>query len=191
MAIADQLSSAGIDISEERERYGELLQNADLPTIVGNNSIHQFLSGLITKIEVFECQLVEKGGEGQVSAILAAVESAGRAKAKEIIAENGAGEIGLSDIGKLLNDNQLEGMPCDPPASFDQSTEGVLGYNHSACNHMGNWQFTSVDPKVMCDITNAWISGFVTELSPSAGIEVKETLASGGSCCSATIKIGD
>ncbi|MBF0170970.1 MAG: hypothetical protein HQK87_07780, partial [Nitrospinae bacterium] len=160
------------------------LQGKDLAALVGARSIHQFLQGLITRVQVFEASVVERGGD-RLDLLMESAARHGRLVAGRLAP--GENPPSIADIGRLLNDTQLEGMPCDPPATFTPLPSGEgFDYLHSTCNHMANWSFTGVDPAVMCRLNNRWIAGFVEGLGGSYG--VTETLAEGGKGCKATVK---
>ncbi len=186
MALATLLSQQGSDLGELLARYGEPLAGKDLATLVGERSIHQFLQGIITKVQVFEASLVE-GNADKVDLLLDAAYAHGKEVAGRMAPDGG---LGLEEVVRLLNDTQLEGMPCDPGATFtpDASGDGV-DYTHSACNHMVNWSYTGVDPKVMCRLNNRWIAGFVEGLGGS--YEVAQTIADGATACGARVRTKD
>jgi len=188
-AIAAVLDKAGKGdiVKEMTDGYGEELQGVSLEEIIGDNPIHQFLSGLIAKVQVFESQLVEASGDAFETA-LAAVEEHGRQTATQALGGK-PGPDNYEDIYRYINDYQLEGMPCDPSAEVDLAPEGPMSYAHSACNHIQNWRYTGVDIKKMCDITNTWLKGFVNGLNDKAQFSVDNTIAKGANSCGATVKM--
>jgi hypothetical protein len=187
-SVAAALREAGVEsaaVNKAVADYGEKLAGRDLGEMLGDNSIHQFLYGLIAKIQIFEASLVDLAKDSFDTA-LKAVESHGRETA---VKASGAQTASLEDIYRLIHENQLEGMPCDPGADTTALSQGKLGYFHSTCNHIQNWEYTAVDIKKMCAITNAWIKGFIAGVNGKASYEVKETLAGGAKSCKAEITI--
>lgn len=187
-ALAEALAAAGVgdDLIPLRERYGERLAGKELATLVGENPIHQFLQGLITKVQLFEASLVEAHAD-RVELLYETArrhgEETGRrlAEGKRRTAE---------EIARLLNDTQLEGMPCDPGATFTPFPDGAgFDYTHSACNHIGNWSYTGVDIPTMCRLYNRWIEGFVEGLG--GGFRLEETIADGAARCVARVTADD
>lgn len=190
-SIASALEGAGIESSAVNKAvadYGQRLAGRDLAEMLGDNSIHQFLYGLIAKIQIFEAGLVELAKDKWEVALKAA-ESHGRETAGKALKTSGAKTASLEDIYRLIHDNQLEGMPCDPGAETSMLSPSKLGYYHSTCNHIQNWEYTGVDIKRMCAITNAWIKGFISGVSGTASYEVLQTLADGAKSCKAEISI--
>ena len=189
--IASALEGAGVESAAVKKAvadYGEKLAGRDLADMLGDNSIHQFLYGLIAKIQIFEAGLVDLAKDRWEIALKAA-ESHGRETAGKAVSATGSKNASLEDIYRLIHDNQLEGMPCDPGAETAVISPSKLGYNHSTCNHIQNWEYTGVDIKRMCAITNAWIKGFIAGVNGSASYEVRQTLADGANSCKAEITI--
>lgn len=189
-AIASTMQNNGkADIAESKiKEYGQKLEGADLAALVGDSSIHQSLYGLISKVEVFEASLVAEAGDG-FEKIIQAVEDHGRKSGELAVAEQGDGPADLAAINKYVNDNQLEGMPCDPGAEVAPLDENRTAYRHTACNHIPNWQYTDCPPSKLCAVHNAWLKGFISGLNPSATYSVEKTIADGASSCSAEIKL--
>lgn len=188
-AVATALEASGKgSLNGALTEYGDKLEGADISEILGDNSIHQFLSGLIARVEVLEAKAMDAAGENH-EILLDAAEKHGRETAEKAIEARGSKPENLDEIGQYLNDFCLEGMPCDPGASFESAGE-TLVYGHSACNHLENWGYTNVDPKKMCRLTCSWTKGFVKGLSDNAGFEVKNTIADGANSCSAEVKLG-
>lgn len=190
-SLATAMEGAGVEnaaVAKAVCDYGEKLAGRDLAEMLGDNSIHQFLYGLIAKVQIFEAGLVDLAKD-RFDLALKTAESHGRETALKAMKVSGAKTDSLEDIYRLIHDNQLEGMPCDPGAEIAASPPGKLGYFHSTCNHIQNWEYTGVDIKRMCVITNAWIRGFIAGVSSRASYEVKETLADGANSCKAEITI--
>lgn len=190
-SIASALAGEGVEsaaVNKAVADYGEKLAGRDLADMLGDNSIHQFLYGLIAKVQIFEAGLVDLAKDRWEVALRAA-EAHGRETAGKALKASGAKGASLEDIYRLIHDNQLEGMPCDPGAETAVLSPAKLGYYHSTCNHIQNWEYTGVDIKRMCAITNAWIKGFIAGVSASASYEVKQTLADGASSCKAEITV--
>ncbi|MGK7346269.1 MAG: hypothetical protein ACNS63_10740 [Candidatus Nitrospinota bacterium M3_3B_026] len=187
-AIASALEAAGRggEVKELSDEYGDRLEGQDLEAILGDNPIHQFLSGLIARVEVLESKLVEAAGDDFGKALEAAGEHG--EKTAQAALENAAAPENFEQMYQIINDYQLEGMPCDPGAEVGM-TNGVMRYDHSTCNHLPNWRFTGVDVGRMCDITNAWLNGFIKGLNKDASFSVEKTIAKGAGSCRAELKL--
>ncbi|MBI4665744.1 MAG: hypothetical protein HY751_04955 [Nitrospinae bacterium] len=189
-ALAEALEKSGNGgVGAVVEEYGQRLEGRNLADILGDNSIHQFLYGLIGRAQIMEARLMELAGDGGAQLVKVAEEH-GRQTARGAVAKAGSNPQTLEDIYRQVNDHHMEGMPCDPGAETTQESKTVMGYCHSSCNHIQNWSYTGADVKAMCGLTNAWLAGFVSELNPAAVYEVKETLAEGAGSCRATITLG-
>ncbi len=189
-AIASMLSDNGQKeaVDQKIADYGQKLEGADLAQLVGDNSIHQFLYGLISKVEVFEAGIVETASD--FDKVLQTVEAHGKASAEQALSQSGEAVDDAEALYKYVNDYVLEGMPCDPGAEVQPIDNKRFAYNHTACNHIPNWEYTACSPSKMCAVHNAWLKGFVSGLNSNATLEVKETIADGAGRCSAEISIG-
>lgn len=189
-AIANALKDKGKDteVDAKINEYGQRLAGADLAELVGDNSIHNFLYGLISKVEVFEAGLVALAGDDFETA-RKAVEDHGRASAAKAVEQKGAKPDDLNTLYQYVADYQLEGMPCDPGAEVDPAAQNKLTYGHTTCNHMSNWEYTECPASKMCEIHNAWLQGFVEGLNGSAKYTVKDTIAGGAPRCEAEITL--
>jgi hypothetical protein len=187
-AIADALAKDGVDIAPLTADYGDKLQGANLPDIVGSAPIHQFLTGLITKVQVFEAQVVESAGAEGRDSILAAAHAHGKQSGIDYSAIKGTPDT-LDKVAAMVNDSQLEGMPCDPGAVFGKEGNQVI-YTHTACNHMANWRYTGVSVADMCAINNAWVAGFIAGAAGDGPVyTLEKNLADGADSCCAAITI--
>ena len=171
------------------EEYGERLSGADLGEILGNNSIHNFLYGLISKVEIFEAGLVELAKDEKLEGVLKAVEEHGKATGQKAVEHKGAPPANMEELYQLVADTQLEGMPCDSGAEVSLIDDKTLAYNHSSCNHLANWEYTGCSNQTMCKIHNTWLKGFISGLRENASYEVEQTIADGAQGCAARIKI--
>lgn len=189
-AIAASLETGGKaePVKKAIDGYGERLDGKDIAVLLGDNPIHQFLEGLIGKVEVFEAQLVEAAGD-DFDKVLSAVEAHGREMAARALGASGGKMGSLHDIYQVVNEYQLEGMPCDPGAVVEELSDDKMIYAHSSCNHIRNWEYTGVDVKKMCDVNNTWLKGLITGLNGGAEYTVLETIAGGAGSCRAEMKL--
>jgi len=190
-AVASYLQENGSKdaASQKVTEYGERLAGADLGQILGNNSIHNFLYGLISKVEIFEAGLMDLVSEDHIADVMKVVEEHGRSIGKKLVEHKGAKPSNLQELYQHVSDTQLEGMPCDPTAEVKLLDEHNMAYNHSTCNHIPNWEYTSCSNKTMCQLHNAWLGGFISGLNEAASYKVESTIADGAPSCSAKITL--
>ncbi len=185
-AIAEGLKEKhGEEFQTIIKDYGEKLEGQDLAELVGQNSIHTFLDGLIAKTDVFEAQLV-KASEGDFDKILEIANAHGGQAAKSALAANGKDSATIDELPQYINDHQLEGMPCDPGAEFENN-DGAVRYGHRTCNHMQKWNYTGVEGEKMCQVTNSWLTGFINGLNSDVNFKVVKTIAGGADACESHI----
>jgi hypothetical protein len=191
-AIASYLQANGSKEAATKKisEYGQRLTGADLGQLLGNNSIHNFLYGLISKVEIFEAGLVELANDGKFADLLKVAGEHGRNTGLKLLEHNGGKSPStLEELYQQIADTHLEGMPCDPGGEVEPLNEHTLAYNHSACNHIPNWEYTGCGNKRMCQIHNAWLGGFISGLNGSAKYTVERTIADGASSCAAKITL--
>ena len=188
-AIAEAIAAKGVNTEELISNYGEKLEGADLPSLVGASPIHQFLYGLITKVQVLEGQVVEAAGESNFATVIKAAEDHGAQVAKEAVVKQGSKPENNEAIYEFIHNYHLEGMPCDPAGEVNPTSETNLAYTHTACNHIANWQYTGATPSQMCKVTNAWLKGFIGGLNASAEYQVDKTIADGEESCHGQITL--
>jgi len=190
-AIASYLKENGSKeaASQKMDEYGEKLAGADLGQILGNNSIHNFLYSLISKVEIFEAGLVELATDEKFAEILKVATGHGKQTGQKLVQHKGAKPANLEELYQHVADTQLEGMPCDPGAEVHLVDEHTLAYNHTACNHIPNWEYTGCPNKKMCQLHNAWLGGFISGLNEAASYQVEKTIADGASSCAAKITL--
>ena len=191
-AIASYLQANGSKEAADKKisEYGVRLAGADLGELLGHNSIHNFLYGLISKVEIFEASLVEMASEAKFGEIIKVVAEHGERTGKRAVEHNGGkSPSNLEELYQQIADTHLEGMPCDPGGEVELINDHTLAYNHSACNHIPNWEYTSCGNKRMCQIHNAWLGGFIKGLNGSAKYVVEKTIADGAASCAAKITL--
>ncbi len=187
-ALSKTLEDNGVDVSSLTDQYGNKLEGEDIGEIIGNNPIHQFLSGLITRVQVFEAQVVERAGTEHLDKLLArALLHGSETAANAIEKQGGSKPEGLGGVENQIQTFQLDGMPCDPAGELSLISDKELSYSHTTCNHLGNWAFTGVDKSSMCKITNVWLEGFVKGLRENAEYSVESAIADGADSCLAKI----
>ena len=155
-----------------------------LEDIIGDSPIHGFLQGVIRMVETREGALVkafvDKFGDKAKGVALEAAAAFGRE-----VGEKAKGEIAQGNLESLfqaLYDRMLDGMPCDQGAE-PEIRGGKLVIRQSECLHKKNWESAGAPLKVMCDITGAWIKGFLGTAAPGAAYEIEASVISGAGDC--------
>ncbi len=192
-AIASAVENSGDEtiamaVKNILDEYGERFEGKDLAEFVGNSPIHQFISGMLSKTEVFEAQIVA-AADGKFDLILEVAFNHGKGAAAKALDGKDQKPENLNGIEQYIRENQLEGMPCDPSGTFEQLSESSLIYSHTTCNHLQNWGYADVDKEKMCKLTCEWLKGFTQGLNGGVSFSVKNSIASGASSCAAELKL--
>jgi len=173
--------------------YGARLQGRPLDQLVGDKPIHGFLQSLIQKVKAGEGSLVAGAMaklNGEVfSVLLEEAEGHGRDMGMRALKEKRLSNPRAEEVGDILKDYLLEGMPCDQGGAFVPGASSVaLEWHHSTCPHRKNWDVAGAPFMEMCCLTNAWIGGFVTAVKPDMHFERNTSLASGDTGCVAEFR---
>jgi len=188
-AIASAMEKCGKDaeVMSILTAYGEKMANKELADLVGDNSIHNFLYGLITKVDLLEAQLIGATDDSNYQQILDAVQAHGSVLGQKFKTNK---DISAENIFQFVRDYYLEGMPCDPGAEVKELDQNRLTFNRRCCNHIPNWEYTTCSNSKMCTIHNTWIKGFISGISGTAEYILHSSIADGATKCTAEIKLG-
>lgn len=175
-------------ISDVDDKYPAFPLGIELEDIIGDAPIHGFLSGLIKMVESREAGLISafinKFGEKAGETAIAASEEYGKKTGEE--AKSSIAEGNNEALFKALYDRQLDGMPCDQGAQplFEN---GKITIRQSECLHSINWQGAGAPLDIMCQVTGAWIKGFIKGASPSMSFNLEASVIAGASECQYSI----
>jgi hypothetical protein len=164
-----------------------------LEELLGSNPIHQFLQGLIDRIESAEGTLVTSllysfPDDGK-ELLLATYQNHGEETAKKQSGGSGNGPLDLNGIANFLNQVYLEGMPCDVVSSYAQNGDGSMRVDHNECLHRSKWENSGAPVEIMCELLDAWVEGCAKALNPGAKIDRESSIITGGEKCTCTISI--
>lgn len=175
-------------IAEIDDKYPAFPLGIELEDIIGDAPIHGFLSGLIRMVESREGGLigafVNKFGEKAKETAIAASENYGKRVGEE--AKNDIAPGNNEALFKALYDRQLDGMPCDQGAQ-PAFQNGKITIRQSECLHSINWQGADAPLDVMCQVTGAWIKGFLKGAAPSMNFSMDASVIAGASECQYSI----
>lgn len=139
---------------------GNFLPNVPLEDIIDQNNIHGWLQNRINIAETRQAAFVS---------YITALDPNALQRLTSIYYEKGIetataynGSISEpSEIFKAINDNLLEGMPCDRVNSVVEQTPERLIWNTMLCVHKNNWENNGVEVSVYYGFRAAFIEGFV------------------------------
>lgn len=157
-----------------------------LEELMGDNPIHQFLQGLIDKVETDEATLVTallyRFPDDGRELLLEAFRSHGAETAEKALAGNG-NERDLNTVVNMLGEHYLEGMPCDQVSSYDSNGENSIEVTQSDCLHMPKWESAGAPVETMCELLDGWVAGFANAVSPGIKMERSAAIVKGADAC--------
>jgi hypothetical protein len=163
-----------------------------LDELLGTNPIHQFLQGLIDKVEAAEATVV--------TAFLYRFPDDAEEILEESFFEHGrrTGERLLKDrpnadplaaFQQVVGSNYLEGMPCDQVSSYRMLGKETLEVTHSDCLHKAKWEEVGAPTHVMCKLMDKWVEGCAKAVSPGLTIKRTESIVDGATECRCSVSL--
>lgn len=147
------------------------LEGAALDELIGDNPIHQFLQGLIDRIEINEAALVTallyRFPDDAENLLAKAFYNHGFSVGKRELATSPAAagqEMAL--IQNIVGKNYLEGMPCDSVSSYRRTAPNTLDVTHTECLHSPKWDAAGAPAHVMCHLLDQWVLGCAQAVNP-------------------------
>ena len=146
------------------DTFGSPPPDVDLAELIDHSNIHGWLQKQITLAEIREAALVQAITErcGQAAMDLALETFAAQAelcgaaarKQEKYIVDSAAG------IYAALNDNRLNGMPCDQPDTVLENTAERVVWESGPCLQTRNWVTGGVDSALMERLYQRWLNAF-------------------------------
>lgn len=165
--IVDELyrlgNNYGLALEADCNRTFGTFENKPLEEMIDQGNIHGWLQEQVSQAEYKYAYCV--------TALLSA-DPAMLNTLKAVSADNGTNlaitmkELPLDPKGvyKLIEDNLLDGMPCDHANRVLQQNETMILWTRAHCVHSGYWDETGGDIKIYYELRDAWIEAFVKEL---------------------------
>lgn len=184
-----------------KDKYGEEAEKAagkkvqdfelfnggrSLEELVEGLSIHGWLQNQLDQVEASEAKtvaaLLAKYGQEAAKLALEAAFNYGITCGKQAAGEKKGEKIDLQTSYEMLQNYQLDGMPCDHVTDL-RFANGALLCRHFECLHMRNWEACGNSAELMCAVTRSWISGFYEGLGAGITHRAGASIASGAKEC--------
>lgn len=162
--------------------------NGDRPLdeLVADRAIHDWLQWQIDTVEQVEGRVMvaaqKVGGDGALQVVCDAARAYGEGVGKEAASEAGGFAGTAEELFRLLDAQHLETMPCTQVTEFGQM-DGKHVYRHLACPHLENWKASGAEPKAMCQMVTAWMSGFTSGAGKDLHHEPGQRIVDGQDRC--------
>lgn len=151
------------------KEYGERIPEVSLENIIDEGNIHGWLQQRINIAETRQAAILGElfkkyGDEGFNLAKEIYIENA---KKHGTQASNSIDISTADDVFRTINNYILDGMPCDNVNSIIISEADLFEYEKNECLHIGYWNAVGVEPKLMYELREVWVSAFVSALDPN------------------------
>ena len=165
--IVDEIYSLGekngLSLEDDCNRLYGTFENKPLEEMIDHGNIHGWLQERVSQIEYKYAYCVTKLIDKN-PAILEQL--------KEISAKNGTHlaitvkEFSLDAAGifKLIEDNLLDGMPCDHANKVIKKGDTEVVWVRNLCVHSNYWDEVGGDIKIYYTLRDAWMESLVKEL---------------------------
>ncbi|MCF6148820.1 MAG: hypothetical protein E3K37_09190 [Candidatus Kuenenia sp.] len=165
-----------------------------LEELLANKSIHQGIQNLIIETETREAAIIAAFCAKYEDAEKVAIDAAyahGIQCGEEAVKSKGLSANECKSTSKafeLLGDYLCDGMPCDRGAQIVDDSEECTTWDHEDCVHEKIWKNAGANFLTMCNIVNAWISGFCKGVCSSSEYTREKAIASGDKSCLSVLK---
>ncbi|MCK8817250.1 hypothetical protein MWH28_07735 [Natroniella sulfidigena] len=152
---------------ELRAEYGELKSEEPLEDLIGDEHIHPWLEGAITTAQIREAVCVKRLLEefSNETLLRKVYYNQGRELARKVWQKNEENNLELTF--RALKNNFLERMPCDQLSTILVKEEDKIVWRHDSRLHTEFWSQTDVSIKLMHQLYQIWIEGFIEAINPS------------------------
>lgn len=151
------------------EKYGSLIPQQDLESLIDTDNIHGWLQHKIKVAEIRQAatyrEILQKHGDAIVPILLESYQKQGSACGRMV--KNELGETTAIELYKQLNNYLLDGMPCDHVNNVTSSTPERLEWITTQCLHKPYWKEAGMDEDIMYSLRFEWVRSFVEAANPA------------------------
>lgn len=156
----------GLSLAEDsNNRYGTF-ENKPLEEMIDQGNIHGWLQERVSQVEYKYAYSVTKLLEKAPEA-LDLLKSLSKDKGTNLAVTLKEYHLNAEGIFKTINDNLLDGMPCDHANRVLKQNENEVQWTRAVCVHSTYWEELGGDIAIFYQLRDAWIEGLVTELGHS------------------------
>jgi hypothetical protein len=163
-----------------------------LEDLLGDNNIHQFLQGLIDRVEMAEAglatALLYRFPNDAEQLLKKAFHDHGFQTTQKLLngQSNGAP---LQTFQQIVGANYLEGMPCDQVSSYQPLNKTSLEVSHTDCLHRAKWAEAGAPAHIMCNLLDNWVLGCANAIDPKLTISRSEAIVDGATECRCSVAL--
>ena len=153
----------GLPLEEECNKLYGTFENKPLEEMIDHGNIHGWLQERVSQVEYKYAYCVTKLTDKNPKTI---------EQLKEISANNGTNlaitvkefPLDAAGIFKLIEDNLLDGMPCDHANKVIKKGDTEVVWVRNLCVHSNYWDEVGGDIKIYYTLRDAWMEALVKEL---------------------------
>ena len=180
--IIDLAKSEGLDIDSLRKdienKYGEKLPKKPLEELIDTSNIHNWLQNQIHSAErrmAAWTKILIEANESNYEKLEEVY------KKQAIIAANEVKEEGKSvdtpnEIFNSMNDNILDGMPCDRVNEVILNEEDKIKWQSRICVHKDIWEEVGCDVNYFYNLRNTLIKVFVNNINNNFKYTIEDNI---------------
>ena len=166
-AIVDELYVLGeknaLSLEAECNNHFGTFENKPLEEMIDHGNIHGWLQERVSQVEYKYAyciiKLLEKNSELKTS--ITDIVAGNAAKLAASLKEY---SLDAAGIFKVIEDNLLDGMPCDHANRVLSKSADKVTWIRTLCVHSNYWAEVGGDIKIYYELRDAWIQALVKEL---------------------------
>ena len=166
-AIVDELYVLGakntLSLEAECNNLFGTFENKPLDEMIDHGNIHGWLQERVSQVEYKYAycitKLLEKNPE-----LKAAITDIVAGNAKNLAASFQEESLDAVEIFKVIEDNLLDGMPCDHANRLLDKSSDKVTWIRTLCVHSNYWAEVGGDIQIYYELRDAWINALTKEL---------------------------
>lgn len=144
----------------------------DLADLIDPNNIHAWLAAQINNAQMREAIFINECQENLPSEALMLIKqtfiSEAQILAEKLLVTENYSNVSAPELYTLLNDQLLNGMPCDSEDQIEQEGPLYIAWSKSSCSKLELWKSLNVNVALMQELYFNWISTFLKCLNSNA-----------------------
>ncbi|WP_350344332.1 hypothetical protein PRVXT_000728 [Proteinivorax tanatarense] len=165
---------------EQKKKYGAPFEKGvNLETAIQHDNIHGWLQQRIeiaeTRQAAFIAKVIDKYKEEAKAVLKEIHREHGRKMGEQAKEKESTGTA--EEVYQVLNDNILDGMPCDQVNNVVENRQDYLRWDVTNCLHRRYWEAVKADVQFFYVLRGLWIGSFVKGLNK--GFDYKMELKDG------------
>lgn len=156
----------GAIVNANRAKYGELLPNEPIETLIDQSNIHGWLQAQINVVETRQAGIITDliAADGGLNKSIA--QAYENIAAKASVDLKGSAKT-AGELNRVLSNFVLEGMPCDRVNTVLSETDDDLIWETTSCIHEKYWEVVGGAVETYYTLRTAFSKKLVSEINPA------------------------